>query len=443
MYELHRLLGGNFPTPLFSMRQGIWWTSFIGSPSDIPQDAIKYVNSLHFPTACTRDGRLEYMDYESYPVYLDPKKQYRSFNPAAALTVSALGENEKDLLAWLYSKEEIELLHHILDDFDSSGEIPHFMIDSEWREECVDLGSRVNEVCVALASKFEFYKVEDVPPAVDANDVGSTFVTKEDTYLAASDAQRALLDQLGLLTWFTTITWDWSVGIPEDMVQFVAELRLGERSKRRCLLSIHRDWKFMNVGHFMRNSIPFHYPWTEREEEDPRFFIYSLAFLNEYSREVKNRDGEPVPVEELPNYYTWRSKIMPVDMFLQDNMHTEGRSWRRPRFTPEHKYFLILHDGWGARRLYERPKIHACAELYNCVLKLFDRDAHVTFFAQYPFIMSLPRMPVQHRFDLWWFGRTASQSLTPEETYYTWDPILEREKWAVSLAPREDRVFNA
>ncbi|KAJ6534064.1 hypothetical protein DFH09DRAFT_932457, partial [Mycena vulgaris] len=226
------------------------------------------------------------MDYESAPIYLDPKKHYHPFSPAAALTASALSDDQKDLLAWVFGKSKVYLLHHILDDFDESGEIIHYTIDNKWREECVELGTRVNEICVALARKAEFYNVEDVPAAVDANDVGSTFLTKEDVYYAAADARRAILDQLGLLFWFTTVEWDWGVGLSDEMVRFVAELRLGERPKRGCLLSLSRDWKFMNVGHFLRNMIPFHYPWTDCEDKDPRFFMYSLAFLNEYSREA-------------------------------------------------------------------------------------------------------------------------------------------------------------
>ncbi|KAJ6462718.1 hypothetical protein DFH09DRAFT_1113832 [Mycena vulgaris] len=435
MHELHLLLRGDFPRPVFSMCQGIRWTTFNGSPGDIPRDAISYIHSLRLPGARKSDGSLEYMDYEQNPVYLDPKKHFRPFSPAAALPMTALEGGEKDVLAWLFDESEV------------NAAAAHSGPGRDWREECLEVGSRVNEVCVALANNAEFYDVKDVPPAVNADDVYAIFVNTEDAYFAIADARKALLDQLGLLFWFTTVSWDWGVGMEDNMVQFIASLRLGERPKRGCLLSLSRDWKFMNPVHYMRNTIPFHYPWTEREEQDCRFFMFSPTFLIEYSREVENRDGEPVPLEELPNYYNWRPNLATVDLFLQDEMRTEGRSWKRPWFTPDMSYFLILHDGWGARELTNRVEIQVCAELYNCIIEHFERNSHVTFFAHYPFVRRFSHIPLRapssHRFELWWFGRSESRSGIAEDIFYTRDPILEREKWGVSLAPQEGRIFNA
>ncbi|KAJ6504452.1 hypothetical protein DFH09DRAFT_1335334 [Mycena vulgaris] len=367
------------------MRQGIRWTSFIGYPADIPANALHYIQTLTLPSARNSDGTLENMDYERNPVYLDPKKHYRPYNPAAVLPRTALREGQRDLLAWIFDQSEVKLLQHILDHPNPPDEVINFTIDEDWKETCLDLGRRVNEICLALAEKAEFYNVNDVPPLIDADNLHCLFDTVEDAYDAAASARQALLDQLGLLFWFTTVTWNWGAGISDAMVQFVSELRLGERPKRGCLLSLHRDWKFMNighfmnVGHFMRNMIPFHYPWTDDEEKDPRFFMYSLTFLNEYSREVQARDDAPVPLEELPNYYNWRSKLYQIDMFLQYDMKTEGREWRRPRYTPDLIYSLILHEGWGARWLTDRLEIRACAELYNVNTEYHDRDSLVGY----------------------------------------------------------------
>ncbi|KAJ6503132.1 hypothetical protein DFH09DRAFT_884517, partial [Mycena vulgaris] len=184
-----------------------------------------------------------------------------------------------DLLIWALDESPVSLTVHILDSESDSGQLIRFTIEEYWVDSCLRLGNRVNDICIALADKYEFYRVGDVPSKASEDDLRDSFETEEDARHAAAGARRAVLDQLGLVAWFMTVSWDYAVGLSDEMTQFLIDLRLGERRKRGCLFSLSRDWKYMNIVHLIRHNVPFHYPWTEAEENDRRFLMYSQAFL--------------------------------------------------------------------------------------------------------------------------------------------------------------------
>ncbi|KAJ6568331.1 hypothetical protein DFH09DRAFT_1080710 [Mycena vulgaris] len=383
------------------------------------------------------------MDYSTSPVYFDLKYHYRPFCPAAPLSPSTLADEQEDMICWVFDKNPVELAGHILDSTNLPDQLVNFTIDEYRRDVCIRLGSRVHDVCVAMASKYEFYSVEDVPGKVDESNLTGSFETEEDARQAFAEAHRTILDQLGLITWFMSVTWDYAVRLSDEMTQFLIDLRLGKRPKRGCLVYLSRDWKHLNIVHFIRHSIPFHYPWTEAEENDRKFFVYSEMFLKEYLNKSEARGGIPVPVEELPNYPNWREKLVSVDMFLQDRLLGDRRSWRRPNFEPTYSYSLILHESWGRRRLTDRREIRACVELYNCNKEHFEDGTYVTFYGHYPLKNYSPRMPEEHLYPLKWFSYFQRGPMTPESVFWDRDPVLEREKWGVKLVPWEGRKFNS
>ncbi|KAJ7468819.1 hypothetical protein FB451DRAFT_1039242 [Mycena latifolia] len=286
----------------------------------------------------------------------------------------------------MFDREPVELTHHTLDVVGRLGEYLHYSIQNEWRGNCLRLGRRAYECCEVMAYSASFYfPSKELPPRIDESLLNGIFETPEEARCEAEAARRCLLDQLGFIAWFASVTWEWRPhGLTAEMTQFISDLRLGERPKRGCIVSLHKDWKYLNIGHFIKYHIPFHYAWTATEENDNRFFMYSRPFLTEYCNEVEGRDGAPVPLEELPSYYLWRPKLVNYDMFLQDQLMRDRRNWRRPHFLSTHIYSLILHDFWGARKLSSRMEIRACAELYNAITEYSQGKTYVTFFAQYP-----------------------------------------------------------
>ncbi|KAJ6559432.1 hypothetical protein DFH09DRAFT_1316736 [Mycena vulgaris] len=277
MDDLHQLLQGEFPRPTFSVHQDLKWTSFMGSPNEIPPNARHYLKSLKRPTSRLSDGSFEFLDYATHPVYFDPKYHHRPFIPAEPLSSSALGEGQHDLLQWVFDESPVSLISHIFDSESDSDDLVNFTIEEYWIDPGLRLGNRVNDVCMAIARKYEFYKGKNIPPKADETDLRSSFVTEEDTRQAAAEARRAVLDQLGLITWFMTVSWDYAVGLSDEMTQFLIDIRLGERP-------FCAQPRLEALGYHSLNStqIPFHYPWTEAEEDDRKFLIYSQAFLTEY-----------------------------------------------------------------------------------------------------------------------------------------------------------------
>lgn len=190
-----------------------------------------------------------------------------------------------------------------------------------------------------------------MPDKVDEAALNAVFESEIDAFVAGAKARRDLLDLLGFLSWILSVRQEWTSQLTAEMIEFVLSLKLNYRRKRGCLLVLGRDWKTMNVYHYMRHSVPFHILWSDIEEREPRFFRFSPTFLTEYIRCVDERNGEPVPLAEMPCYEEKRDVILRFDDFLQDTLLGQYRSWKRPRFHPNYNYRLVRHDGWGAQVL--------------------------------------------------------------------------------------------
>ncbi|KAJ7661810.1 hypothetical protein B0H17DRAFT_1144534 [Mycena rosella] len=353
MYQLHQLLCGEFPEPCFSIIRSTQWVSFLGNSEDIPREAERFCKTLTRLTSTLSNGSMEFMDPIRGPVYLDPAHHSRPFNPTQALPPTTTEFGREDAIRWLFESDHIELDMKQLDSPGPNGIVVTFTINQVWRNNCQQLSRRVRQISEAIADRLPYYKVEDVVQGIDEPDLNSIFDGTEEARRAAGRARRTLLDQLGLLVWFMSVEPGWSTKIPHEMVDFVVDLRLNERPSRGCPVSLPRDWRFFNMGHYVRNTIPFHYMWTDVERNEPRLFTYSPEFLKEYISEVQQRDGITVPVEELPRYQAWRHKLFGYDLYAQDEKLRTG---------PDSDYYLsdaiLEHERWHVVSAPRQGKVY-------------------------------------------------------------------------------------
>ncbi|KAJ7762847.1 hypothetical protein DFH07DRAFT_739161 [Mycena maculata] len=239
-------------------------------------------------------------------------------------------------------------------------------------------------------------------PRANDGEVSAVFTLYSEARTTARRAQRGFLNQLGYLFWLTTSSDGWNVRLPEEVLNFVVELRLSEREKRGCLLVLHRDYKILNLAHMIRFTIPFHYAWTDKDSQEHRLFQFSPTLLREYIRLCQQREGAPVPLEELPHYVKWetRYELKRYDSMLQDRLMRNNRSWCRPRFEQDYHYLVVPCDFWGGRVLTDVLEIRAYAEQFMSTVSHQGNQSYITFFMQYPIRDIIQYHPPERRLPL-------------------------------------------
>ncbi|KAJ7483721.1 hypothetical protein B0H11DRAFT_2193022 [Mycena galericulata] len=283
----------------------------------------------------------------------------------------------------------------------------------------------------------------EVPNTIDLERIGAKHDSQHEAYDTAATARRAALDQLGFLYWLLTVNENWYEGLPTALSQFVTDLRLFERHKRGMLLRLDRDHPTFNFVHMIRHDVPFHYAWTSREEKNDRLFRFSRIVLDEYLSCSRTRDGDPVPLEELPHYHEWRDKLYRYDDFRQDRAIGGRADWIRFKFFGYFRYYLIRHEGWGAQHLKNRLEIRAYSEQYNARAWHFKNNTYVVFFQQFPLLHRAYTPPHQRRAPLYWFGNSEAEDAGDEEKFYSQDEVLIRERWMPRFSPMTGRVFDS
>ncbi|KAJ7434612.1 hypothetical protein B0H11DRAFT_2258227 [Mycena galericulata] len=253
MYDLHRMLNGEFPTPIYSVKRQISWISFGASPDDIPFAAADYMDTLELPTAVAVDGTRMDMDQESSPLFLDPEFFYRGYAPCSACSSGSV-----DKLSWLLTND-VDLDSHLLANFARRNPpFAEYSIDETFQANIIGLSVLLDEANRSIASRTDFYGADTsnwpaikVPNMIDQEKVSAKHESQHEAYDAAATARRAVLDQLGFLYWLLTVNENWHEGLPTALSQFITDLRLFERRKRGMLLRLERDYPRFNFVHMI------------------------------------------------------------------------------------------------------------------------------------------------------------------------------------------------
>ncbi|KAJ7705407.1 hypothetical protein B0H17DRAFT_667109 [Mycena rosella] len=162
------------------------------------------------------------------------------------------------------------------------------MLARPWVINTVYLSKRLHGAILSIVDKSPFYgpnswsnSYGDMPEEVDEADIDNIFDTPASAQRGASTARRALLSQMGFLSWLMKCKLNALDDLSTDDQAFVQSLHLAERPKRGIIFDLSRDYHEINFPHWIANDVPIHYAWTENEEGNPRFVRYSPVFMND------------------------------------------------------------------------------------------------------------------------------------------------------------------
>ncbi|KAF8190030.1 hypothetical protein K438DRAFT_1832515 [Mycena galopus ATCC 62051] len=426
------------PLPIWSTRNNVDWCSIGGLPLDIPPDVNDYVlknDHNGFRIKMKQD------DTADYAAYFNPHFHWLGWSPTQELRTPVVGGDEAyQDPAWVaFGNHDVETTENWVDSPTSGSEaddpglsLARYFLKETWRSTAVKLSERILVVSQRLARGTDWYgpnlltpSLGHIPFGVNDRALGECHESHQVANRRVRQVKAILRSQLGWLSWFTAVLFEWQQGLPVADEVFVNSLRLDERDRQ----------------------VPFHYAWTSAEKETGRFRRCSPEFLSEL-QDITAR-GE-TSMSSLPSYSLWKDDLDRYDAFFQDTRFGKVGDVLT-EFRPDWSYYLVEGVHFGARVLDFRHERRVCAERFKGVRKTSHVGKRtvttVTFLRHNPIRVDDPpnlrRQPNPHKFQLSDFGNVASPNEGEENNLFRLDSFLARERARYRYAPRPDRSFNS
>jgi hypothetical protein len=324
----------NFIQSNWSMRGDALICS-VGAPAtDVPLQVMTYMKPVpYLLNSTTRKEILEVLDFTKYAIWYNPEEHWLGWIPVGPPADDAMETEEYiDPVGFCFDESPIETTTEHADVYYSSDEgneprsvLAGWTLDQDWKEVATLTGERLLAICLKLASTNGFYNrgshpgsMGDVPQPVDFELLGRVFYTDKEAQDAALVARRALLSQLGFVSWFQSVVHIATSKLSAEDKEYVTNLRLPERPKTGVLYNLPRDIHEVNFAHLLHHQIRFHYVWSDKERSERRLLRFSPEYYNEISVLRDRADGGEIRTEDLPSYELWRDDLESSDWIGQN-----------------------------------------------------------------------------------------------------------------------------
>ncbi|KAJ7089145.1 hypothetical protein C8R44DRAFT_990950 [Mycena epipterygia] len=455
MDVFHQDANGNDLVPIWSLKQNTFWCSLSGLPNDIPQDAIRHMNSLQYLLRPASDKEIsDALDWTKRPVWYNPEEHWLGWTPRGPLLPI-----EDDPIAFVFDDTPVILQEQLSDVGTDSDDgqpkvaLAGYEINSNWTERTIAAARRLQSICSTVVSVSDFYNESpwtgpegDTPEPLDESKLTGVHWNAVAARGAACDARKVLLSYLGFLSWIQTIQPLWSTAVSEEDWDYARSLRLDERSKMGVLYNLARDLHEMNFKHLLQHNVPIHYPWTKDVRDEARFLRLSPEYWNEYSL-VKAESGEgETDVQKLPSYNACQKDLDRFDWFFQD-LKAGKRGGTVTGFNPKWEYRVIDFRLYGARTILHWNVIRAYAGRFKAALQISRTSSVCLFFRQNPFEVDEPPFdrvwPENPKGELTDFADEERGEYVAEEDAFFEATSIVRERVKNKWAPRPARLFNS
>ncbi|KAJ7186709.1 hypothetical protein C8R46DRAFT_1206716 [Mycena filopes] len=457
MGEFYTDSKGNRLTPIWSLRNGLHFCSFLGPPNDIAPKIVSYRTPVPYlfkestPTSVLVD-----LDIRKYASWYNPEEHWVQWIPTAPA---------RDLLSdpslVCYDVHPVPLKDEYAEDYDSDGrEAPDCYVGCtlhpSWADNAFPLLRRLHDMIIVVASSTDWYVANqfsgdlgDIPQLPEHSD-GQIYYSEREAQEAASKVKSSILSHIGFLSWFQTLKRLERTPLSREDLELIHSLRLEERPKRGAVYDLSRDAFEANFRFLLDHDVPFHYVWSDKEEVDRRFIFLSPAFWNEYStlRNALPEGENEVQLELLPSFHTWEHDLGHTDKFFQ-NGYAGKRGDDIPEFKPTWDFMIIDFHLWGSRRIRNRKMIRPYTERFKGVVAFSVTGDVCTLFRQNP-KSGADESPFdraredEHKHDLSVFGAADEGEDVDENEVFFESTMVVREQYKNVYAPRPPgRVFNS
>ncbi|KAF8132689.1 hypothetical protein K438DRAFT_1787839 [Mycena galopus ATCC 62051] len=284
-----------------------------------------------YPTERLASSLMDLKGASHQPQWYSSTKHTRAWNPTSAT------EDDADPLAFLFSKESIQLEDEtVYVGYGGNGREIHdkvgCSVDREWTDKITRLSSRLNAMCMVAAGNSAFYapmhedEIGDMPTPVNAERLTGLHLTDEKADQAIEDAKLGVLDLCGFLAWISSLNTGWRNLLTQGEARYLASLKLELRPKRGAMFKLSTDYHELNLEHWAWYDVPVHYPWTTDESSQGHFVRCSPEYVGEVIEARNRKGGGEVRLEDLSLSNDVLDDLQRFNEWFQDS-HSERRGF--------------------------------------------------------------------------------------------------------------------
>ncbi|KAI5822015.1 hypothetical protein K523DRAFT_327180, partial [Schizophyllum commune Tattone D] len=183
--------------------------------------------------------------------------------------------------------------------------------------------------------------------------------------------QRAALDSVAFVSWFTLTFKGWELALEEWQVELVRNCAFREREKKGGFLNLSLDYGLANFEFWLDHGVPIYYLWSEALHHDKRFLRAHPDVLTEYWEMRQSIEDDEEFYSRVRSHFrsTGRSAIFEYDNFFQDHtarsllINTPMRE-----FEAGNAYVMEAFQGYRPFPLWDKTQISRLLRRYETAL---------------------------------------------------------------------------
>ena len=337
--------------PAYSQRtiDGTHWVSPNADCSNIPLEAMEYKakprNISPDDIGIGPNGTFLEMEWALEPVWYDRKKHWEAWIP--------VGESLPDYLQFDFPPIRV-------DD-------PEYTIEQHHADDLVATLKEHWNAIAAIINMPPYQDGNECPEPFDWNRLRNVFPSQDSAIRTRAEAIRTSLAYSGFLIWWTTSIHDWAKELPELTVYKIRHIvnKCGS-ARRGVLVDLEKDWRELNIAHWMANDVPIYYPWDGTTNRHDRFLRLSPAILAAATASRPLGVSSDITMATAHISRNDEATLALYDEFLQElELPTDHTS---SALTADHDfsiYWIVDFRGWECRALDSSSTAREYAERYH------------------------------------------------------------------------------
>ncbi|KAJ6450822.1 hypothetical protein C8R47DRAFT_998747 [Mycena vitilis] len=226
-----------------------------------------------------------------------------------------------------------------------------YMIRSDLREEIANDLTMAFDCVDEIMSKDAAFHKQPRPVRRFSYEVLNHYKdTAGEIYKTIMNAQRQMLDCLGLIYWWTSVCANWDNSLTYRAKDAIDSFDLSRYSKRGVIVDLARDWQGLNIPLLVEHKVPFVYAWTIRERNHRRYarlnpqLLLSLHDLLDNAGSIRNLTFDKAMWDNPGFQALSRFDLLLLEKKEGTSVAPPNRSARPPKKATA---FVIEFPGWG------------------------------------------------------------------------------------------------
>ncbi|KAJ6494650.1 hypothetical protein C8R47DRAFT_1265822 [Mycena vitilis] len=329
---------GEVPVPEIGVVEGTTWVALNAPLKSLPAKAMTYIHSVqHHPgnAALEDNGLFQEMEWSTHPDWWRHDHDYRAWIPILPCIRSSD--------PWYLQKHQDAVILRVNDG--------KYYVEEAWRKIVVEDLTAAADGVRDIVSRPPFTSFHPRPVAFRMDALKEPRKTEKEARAVLSAARRNMLEHLAFFSWRTSTCVNWNRDLTNSTITLVEGYDLAQYGKRGVLIYLARDWREISIPTLLHHNIPILFPWTPKEEADPRFACLAPSILSAYKDRCVAAGGQNQATlsAEVAQSKSFKS-LFGYSIFMDDPPHVYVKPAGAPEVIPRSAGVRIIDfPGWSSR----------------------------------------------------------------------------------------------